>query len=220
VPNLSESARTDAEDAAISIVNGYCTLAEAKSLLDITSTSATDDTVLESMIEQASRAIDLMMGRQFYAGTETRYFDVPKDRRLDLDKSLLAITTLTNGNAVTIANTEYNLWPKNGVRHWAVVMKQTSSIIWQPSSAGNTEAVISIAGSWGDVDRAGTDAESVMLTGTTKRACLVWVADARKKRYGASDTGSVTVTAAGVVITPQGAPQDVRDILSILRRMV
>jgi hypothetical protein len=176
--------------------------------------------VLEDAVEQASRSIDLVMGRQFYAGTETRYFDVPAGRRLDLDKSLLAITTLTNGDASVIASTQYNLWPKNGVRHWAVVMKQTSSIIWQPASSGDTEAVISIAGSWGDVDRAGTDAESVMLTGVTKRACLMTVADSRKKRYGASDTGSVTITASGVVITPQGLPQDVRDVLAILRRMV
>jgi hypothetical protein len=204
----------------MTIANGYCTLAEAKALLDITSTSAADDAVMESMIEQASRAIDLFMGRQFYAGTETRYFDVPAGRRLDLDKSLLAITTLTNGDASVIASTQYNLWPKNGVRHWAVVMKQTSSIIWQPASSGDTEAVITIAGSWGDVDRDGTDAESVMLTGVTKRACLMTVADARKKRYGASETGSVTITGSGVVITPQGLPQDVRDILAILRRMV
>jgi hypothetical protein len=204
----------------MAIANGYATLVEVKAWLKITSTDATDDTVLEDAVEQASRAIDLFMGRQFYAGTETRYFDVPPGRRLDLDKSLLAITTLTNGDASVIASTQYNLWPKNGVRHWAVVMKQTSSIIWQPASSGDTEAVITIAGSWGDVDRAGVDAESVMLTETTKRACLVWVSDAYHKRFGENTGGTATITAAGVVITPQGVPQDVRDILSILRRMV
>jgi hypothetical protein len=176
--------------------------------------------VLEDAVEQASRAVDLFMGRQFYASSETRYFDVPRGRRLDLDKSLLSITTLTNGNSVAIASTEYNLWPKNGVRHWAVVMKQTSSIIWQPSSGGDTEAVISILGSWGDVDRAGTDAESVMLIETTHKACLHAVSDAYHKRFGENVGGTATITAAGVVITPQGLPQDVRDILSILRRMV
>jgi hypothetical protein len=204
----------------MTITNGYCTLAEALAYSRITSTDSADDAVIEDLVEQASRAIDLFMGRQFYASTETRYFDTPRERRLDLDKPLLAVTTLTNGDSSTIAATEYNLWPKNGIRHWAVVLKQSSSIYWQPSSGGDTEAVISLVGSWGDLNRAASDAESVMLTEVTKRATLMTVKDAYHKRFGMGDGGAVTVTAAGVVITPQGLPQDVRDVLAVLRRMV
>jgi len=204
----------------MAIVNGFCTLAEFLALHDIDSVNAGDDAFIEDAIEQASRAIEIFIGRQFYASTETRYFDLPKERRLDLDKALLSISTLTNGDGSTIAGGQYNLWPKNSQRHWAVVLKQSSSICWQPGSSGDTESVISIAGSWGDLDRAGTDPESVRLTETTKRACLAAVLDSYHKRFGKNDTGSVQVTGAGVVITPQGLPQDVRDILSVLRRMV
>lgn len=206
----------------MAIVNGYATLDEVKAWLNIKadSVNAVDDTVLEDAVEQASRAIDLFSGRQFYAASETRYFDVPPGRRLELDKSLLSVTTLTNGNAVTIASTEYNLWPKNGVRHWAIVLRQTSSIYWQPNSGGDTEAVITVLGSWGDVDRAGTDAESVRLIEVSHKACLHAVSDAYHKRFGENTGGVSSITAAGVVITPQGLPQDVRDILLPLRRMV
>lgn len=204
----------------MAITQGYATLSEVKAWLKITSTDAADDAVLEDAVEQASRAIDLCAGRQFFASTETRYFDVPSGRRLELDKPLLSVTTLTNGNAVAIASTEYNLWPKNGVRHWAIIMRQTSSIIWQPTSGGDTESAITLVGSWGDVSRVATDSESVMLIETSHKACLHAVSDAYHKRFGENVGGVAAITGAGVVITPQGLPQDVRDMILPLRRMV
>ena len=49
----------------MAVVNGYATLAEAKGFLSITD-SAVDDTLLENMIEAASRSIDRIANRRFY----------------------------------------------------------------------------------------------------------------------------------------------------------
>lgn len=48
----------------MAITNGYATLAEAKAYLSIT--DSIDDTMLESMVEAASRSIDNIAGRRFY----------------------------------------------------------------------------------------------------------------------------------------------------------
>ena len=48
----------------MAVVNGYATLAEAKGFLSIT--DSVDDTLLENMIESASRSIDRIANRRFY----------------------------------------------------------------------------------------------------------------------------------------------------------
>ncbi len=94
----------------MAIVGGFTTLARYKAeYLVATSTSAADDAVIESLIESASRYIEgECYPRRFYATTETHYFDLPKGgngRTLFLDDYLLTATTLTNGDATTIAAT-------------------------------------------------------------------------------------------------------------------
>ena len=69
----------------MAITNGYATLPEFKAWVDITSADAPDDGVIEDIIETASRHIDNTTGRTFYARTETRYYDVPDGRQIDLD---------------------------------------------------------------------------------------------------------------------------------------
>jgi hypothetical protein len=48
----------------MAVVNGYATLAEAKGFLSIS--DSVDDTLLENMIEAASRSIDRIANRRFY----------------------------------------------------------------------------------------------------------------------------------------------------------
>ena len=57
----------------MAITNGYATLAQVKSALNITDT--VDDAILEVAIEAASREIDGFTGRVFYTvGTSSRFF--------------------------------------------------------------------------------------------------------------------------------------------------
>ena len=216
----------------MSITNGYCTLAEFKADKRIQSTDSDDDSVIESIIEDASRMIDYVCNRTFYARTETHYFDIPYalnprfasmdewtranmksggltyGRELQFDDDLISITTFTNGDATTIASTQYNLMPYNEPHKHGLQLKQSSTVSLLPDSNGNTQKVLSIAGSWGYVDRAATDAESVRVISNTKRCCRRLAMFEYLKRFGrAEDTAQIT--GAGVVITPAGEmPKD------------
>jgi hypothetical protein len=178
----------------LSISNGYCTLAEYKDYASITSTNATDDGVLESIIEAASRFMDDATGRTFYARTETRKYDIPIGRELHLDDDLLTVTTLTNGDDTTIPNTEYNLLPANVYPKRSIKLRGASSYTWQTTSNGDTEQIIDVAGTWGWTATTPTD---------VKEATRQIAKNVANRRSGENATGESIVTAGGVVITPQ-----------------
>lgn len=189
----------------MAITNGYTTLAKVKALKNIASVSAADDAVIEDLITQASRLIDRKTGRTFYARTETHLYPVPAGRKLFIDDDdLLTITTLTNGEGTTIANTEYYLYPLNSTPKWGIVLEQGSSVNWQEDANGNDEAVISVAGTWGYSATAPADIE---------QACNEIVLAAYLRRRGeASGDGSI-VTPAGALITPGGIPKTAWQII-------
>ena len=190
----------------MAITNGYCTLADFKLWLNISSTETDDDSVIEDIIEGVSRFIDGETGRTFYARTETRYFDVPPSlgRTLVLDDDLLTITTLTNGDENTIASTEYNLWPKNDPPYRRIILKASSTEYWEMDSSGNVEDVISVAGTWGYAASAPHD---------IRQACMMISTAWYKRRFGENTSSTVQITGAGVVIMPQDIPPTAMTIL-------
>lgn len=100
----------------MAISNGYCTLAELKSRFDIL--DATDDTILEQTIEAASRTVDTLCSRRFYAATETRYYTADDPDLLWVD-DIASVTTLkTDEDAdgsfeTTWGPTDFQLDPPN-----------------------------------------------------------------------------------------------------------
>lgn len=202
----------------MTIANGYATLLQIKNRINSLgmSADATDDATIENMVEQASRAIDgLCGGRTFYARTETHYFDTPNGPQLDLDDDLLAITTLTNGDATVVTSGQYFLIDRNRLPYYAIKLRASAGIIWQLDSNGDEEQAISLAGSWGYVDRAATDARSVMVVRNTEEACILTVLNEYHRLSGENISGTAIVTAAGVAITPQGIPQKAADLIRI-----
>jgi hypothetical protein len=102
----------------MAITNGYATLAEVKSALQIT--DSYDDAKLELAIESASRLIDGHAQRVFYnAGTATRYYVADSSWTVPID-DLQSVTTLTTSTAangvydVTWSSGDYQLEPLNG----------------------------------------------------------------------------------------------------------
>ncbi len=87
----------------------------------------------------------------------------------------------------------------------------------EPSATGILSTVVSIAGTWGQVDRSDTDPNSLPIIQATKSACLEIALSAYKQRYGVGVEGIAKVTGAGVVITPQGIPAKARRLLEPLR---
>lgn len=100
----------------MAITNGYATLTEIKAWLGITDNA--DDSTLENCVEAASRKIDKLAGRRFYAVSETRYYTPQDNLNLWID-DLASITSLEtdddgDGTFETLwASTDYRLMPLN-----------------------------------------------------------------------------------------------------------
>lgn len=100
----------------MSIVNGYCSLADVKASTKIT--DSVDDALLNLAVESASRLIDTYTQRYFYsAGTATRLF-IPQDSYVTELDDLISLTTLESSDGdtfdVTFLPKDYQLEPLNG----------------------------------------------------------------------------------------------------------
>lgn len=195
----------------MAITNGYATLQEAKDYASITSTDATDDGVLEDLIEMASRFIDTQTLRTFYARTETRSFNVPNGRKLTLDDDLISITTLTNGDDEVLTTSDYILLPNNATPKFAIQLKQSSTKKWELDSDSNSEQVITVAGSWG---------WAASVPDQIKTAALEIFKSANGRRKGKNVGGIARVTAAGIVITPQDITGVAKGIINSFRKRI
>jgi len=102
----------------------YCTLGELKARVwpDGSTPDTTNDIMLASMINAASRLIDNFCGRRFYTTTadETRYFDTEDGYYLWPDVDIVSITSLetdSDGDRTYedtwTATTHYDLKPDN-----------------------------------------------------------------------------------------------------------
>jgi hypothetical protein len=145
----------------MTVANGYCTLADFKAYITPPGQALNmdfgDDAVIEDIISRASRRVDALTGRRFYPRVETRKFDTPYNEQLWLDDDLLEIITLTNGDLVAIASTDYIFKPQNEYPKYCVQLRDTATIYFTPTSASSYDEAISLAGIWGYRERYSAD---------------------------------------------------------------
>jgi len=194
----------------MTIVNGYCTLADFKAYKDIGNANVSDDTVIEDIIEKISQTFDDITGRTFYAASATKYFDTPSNSYLYLgNEDLLTITTITNGGGGVISAADYKLLPLNVSPKWQI--KLINGKVWETDSSGYPDGAISINGTWG-------------YTSTTpdeiKMACVSESVSEYLRRFGENRNTSATITSAGIVLSPSGFEKTTYDILIGYRRHV
>jgi hypothetical protein len=133
----------------MAISNGYCTLNELKARLGITDSA--DDTILENVIEAASRAIDSDCNTRFYAGNETRYYTADAHGVVTVD-DLLSVSALATDDALdgtystTWAATDYQLYPFNSTPYREIRVKPMGTRLF-PISA--YRGLIKVTGSFG-----------------------------------------------------------------------
>lgn len=137
----------------MAVINAYATLVDYKGIQDINSVDASDDTVIEQLLESASRIIDEETIRTFYPRVETRYVSVPPGGafadELWLDDDLLEVISVTNGDGVAVTSTDYNLKPRNSYPKYCIDLKDSASVYWTVDSDGNSEDVIAVNAFWG-----------------------------------------------------------------------
>lgn len=188
---------------------------------------ATDDTLLTALIKRAQGIIDDYCNRTFEASADTtRYLDCPTgqggrlltdhqygQRRLSpptlwLDRDLCAITSIVNGNGITITAGQYITQPVAEKPFYAIRLKSSSGINWtytdEPTSA------IAITGRW---------AFSVTAPQQIVYACERLAAYLYRRR-DAQVFDDTAFAEGGVVRLPKGLPADVVQILDMnVRRM-
>lgn len=124
----------------------YARPADVKQYLGITDES--DDAKLLTFCEWARAEIDHRTKRQFYPQIATRKYDYPGSLDcLWLDKELISLTTLTNGDATEITSTYYKLYPYSGPPYWYIELDESQGVIFQYSTT--RQQCISVLGVWG-----------------------------------------------------------------------
>lgn len=198
----------------------YTTLEEIRHELTVNDDDAVDDAVLGSCITAASRAIDSFCDRWFYAAPMTRVYDAPADGTVLWlgGDDWLAVSAFTNGDGSTIAGSAAGVQylPANHTHFNSVRLRPSSGVTWLPMD-GDYSGAITVAGSAGYVDRAATDPESARVVSNTNRAAIITAISYYRKRRGLG-VDAATVTAAGVILTPQGLPRDAVQLIEGYRR--
>lgn len=139
----------------MAITNGYATLNEVKSSLNIPVSDLADDPMIELAIESASREIDQVCERIFYQASGTRVF-VPRDSYVVEVDDLRSLTTLKTSSGadgifdITWAATDYQLEPLNGIVG-GIVSPTTHirAIDDYLFTIDGGEATVQVVGNWG-----------------------------------------------------------------------
>ncbi|MBK9496820.1 MAG: phage gp6-like head-tail connector protein [Xanthomonadales bacterium] len=128
----------------------YATLTQVRAYLKLDTAETGDDALLTDFIRSSSRYCDTRSGTHFYPLIETRYFDVPENRRmLQFDDHLLELTSATNGDATAITLSDLLYHPATIYPKYGTSLKAQSSQVWTSDTYGECEQVIALTGVWG-----------------------------------------------------------------------
>jgi hypothetical protein len=190
----------------------YTTAANVRAYMSTAITA--DDTLLASLIARATAIIEEYVGFTFEAGADTeRTFDAKRDvdgLTLVFDKWLADITTVTNGNGVEVASTDYVTEPRNDAPYYAIRLKPSSGLVWEYDDNNDPEDAITVEGRWG---------WSTSVPADIEHATIRLVSWMYHQRNNQTETDR-TIIADGVVITPASMPRDILDTLNKYKRRV
>lgn len=190
----------------MAISNGYATLAEIKLFLGIT--DSVDDTLLEGMVEAASRSIDRMANRRFYldATATARLYRANDALQLFIDDVgsatglivALDATGLGNYTNTLTLNTDYILDPITAPslnRPWNVVTIVSASSAFEAPI--NYRPGVQVTAKWGWPS----------IPDDINQACMILTADLYKRKdapggiLGLGDLGAIRMSPVGRDIT-------------------
>jgi hypothetical protein len=174
-------------------------------------TSSDDDVLLGRLITRSQAIIESYTGLVFEGDSDsvaTRYFGSAEDTDglwLFLDKPLAAITSITTGETALSAS-DYFTEPRNDTPYFSISLRANSSVSWgDPSSDGNYEDNIAVAGNW---------CYSLTPPADIVHACIRLTRWLYQQRDTDIDSQRPLLTGDGVVIMPSQLPKDVLDILN------
>lgn len=189
----------------------YATLTDLKTYLGVGTTA--DDALLSQCLTRAQGFIEAQTGRVFEASADsTRTLDAVADvwedehghaRVLVLPADLCAITSVTNGDGVVVASSQYVTEPRDRTPWWALTLKSNATVTWTYTDA--PEGAISIVGRWAYA----TSAPADVAQATVALAAYFY------RQRGAEATGMEPVmSGSGVVMMPPRLPDVVKTVVA------
>ena len=187
----------------------YTTTALVKTYMGIT--TATDDTLIGTLIVRAQAIVDNYTHRTFEASANsTKFFNARSDvygRTLYFNEGLEAatITTITNGDAVVIVvNTDCVTLPANSTPIYGLTMLESSNYLWTTTPAGDNERAVSIVAKW---------AYSLTAPDDIVAATIRLTAFLYRQRESNADLDRAVSVGDGMVLMPGTLPADIAAIL-------
>lgn len=172
----------------MALLNSYATLQNFLDFRTTTDTDATDDGIIEKLLEGTSRYIDNYCGRTFYPRVEALLFDVPEENLIYLNDDLCAVIALLNGDSTTIASSDYTLLSANLYPKWGLKLKDNSGLSWESDGDSSSEQVISLTGFYAYHNeysrRAWSSAGTLSAAITTTTASTFTMADGHTLKAG------------------------------------
>ena len=190
------------------------------------------DTLIDRVIEDASREIDNLTNRFFIPKTEVRYYPWPQRNGRGYvlfidDVDLLSVSALTkDGTDVTaIAAADYFLEPVNETRKWRIEIDLASSAFF--ANKNTRQRAIAVTGSWGYDNQSASIGTVVsgLGTGTTATSMVcsngaavgvgdtllieseqVEVTDKTTVDSGVNESGALTASVTDTTVTFSGVP--------------
>lgn len=203
----------------MAIIHGYATLNEVKASKRITSTDATDDALIEDLVEAASRWIDRETGRRFWSTVsdstpETRTYTPATGTRVYTDDIISVDTLKTDEDSdrvyeVTWTASDYDLLPENADLESRPYTYIEVSPLGDYSFPKHRKSV-QVVGHFGFSNTRPDDINT---------ACIMIVTTLYNNRFGANSDGAATITGAGVVITPKDIPAGAKALVAHYRRL-
>lgn len=185
----------------------YVTVAEYKTWLNALNSQRTqitpanaDDSEYQLFIDESTAYIESETKRVFSAVTDTKYFNERAQDQgrpeLIFTPDLLTVTSVVNGDGVTLAATDYWAYPRNASRMFGVEMRPTSSAAWS-----FVNGYVAVAGTWGAMATPNTFIKHLAFR------VAWWIQQTR------TTTGQITTFGDGTRTQDGNTPPDiVRDI--------
>ena len=188
----------------------YCSVGDVKEYFKLS--VSTDDVLIEMLIGAAQAYIEEAVGFAFEASADTtRTFDAIADvdgYTLTFDTWCCSITSITNGDGISVTSSQYVTEPRNAETYYAVRLKASTGAMWTYST--DPEDAISVTGRW---------AWSTTADDNIRQACMRlagWMYRQRENRTGEDDR---TIVAGNATILPAAMPSDVAVLLKPYRVM-
>lgn len=195
----------------------YATLAEFKAYLKIPTATTTEDTLLQSFLDEADKVIDDLVQRPSAATTATAHtFDMPDGALLMFDRAevCVGITGVTNGDGTTVAPASYVTEPRNTLPFYGIRLKSNSGIDWEEGSAG-PEGAISVTAKWAYTTNADGSADDLVVGAALQLAAWLY-----RSKDQVTELSRPVQTADGITVMPLALPNSVLDRLKARRGLI